>query len=479
MSPTPSQAAEEAAVLHAPREIRLYDTLSREKRVFEPIDPKRIGLYVCGPTVYDRAHLGNARPVIVFDLLSRFLRAVYGEGAVRYVRNITDIDDKIIERAAANGEPIEELTTRTHRWFLEDMAQLGAAPPDVEPKATEHIPQMIAMIERLIAADKAYAADGHALFAVKEFEGYGQLAKRSVDDMLAGARVEVAPYKRDPMDFVLWKPSSDDQPGWDSPWGRGRPGWHIECSAMSAEHLGESFDIHGGGIDLTFPHHENERAQSMCAHPGCAFARYWMHNGFLQVNGEKMSKSLGNFITVHDLAGEVPGEVIRFAMLTTHYRQPFDWNDALAEEARTVLTRWRKLTERIAPAETVPEPVMAALADDLNTPKAIAELHQLASRDDLAGLKAGAQMLGLLTDALGGWEKAPEIEASVSDRIEALLAERLAARKAKNFARADAIRDGLAAAGVEVKDGPQGGAQGAEWVLGRQFDASKLPEAGE
>ncbi len=462
MSPTPER-----------REIRLYDTFAREKRVFEPIDPDRVGVYVCGPTVYDRVHIGNLRSAVVFDALTRFLRAVYGPEHVRYVRNITDIDDKIIERAAKNDEPIDALTGRTLLWYHEDAAALGCLPPDLEPKATEHIPEMIALIEGLIAKGQAYAAEGHALFAVKSFEDYGALSRRSVDDMVAGARVEVAPYKRDPMDFVLWKPSTEDQPGWDSPWGRGRPGWHIECSAMSAAHLGETFDIHGGGLDLVFPHHENERAQSLCGHPKSGFARYWLHNGMLTVDGEKMSKSLGNFVTMADLEGRVPGEVLRLAMLTTHYRMPFDWNEALAEEARTVLMRWRKLTHDIEPADAPPEPVMAALSDDFNTPKAIAEMHRLCAAGALAELKAGARLLGLLTVELGAWEKAPDVEAAVVERIEALLAERLDARKARDFARADAIRDALASAGVEVKDGPKG----AEWVLERNFDPSKLPEA--
>ncbi|MCI4664488.1 MAG: cysteine--tRNA ligase [Neomegalonema sp.] len=457
------------------REIRLYDTLSREKRVFKPLNPERIGLYACGPTVYDRVHIGNLRSAVVYDALTRFLRAVYGSDKVVFVRNITDIDDKIIVRAAENDEPIEALTKRTHIWYHEDTAALGCAKPDIEPMATDHIPQMIALIERLIEQGKAYAAEGHALFSVKSYEDYGALSRRSVDDMIAGARVEVAPYKRDPMDFVLWKPSSDDQPGWDSPWGRGRPGWHIECSAMSAEHLGESFDIHGGGLDLTFPHHENERAQSLCGNPNGCYARYWVHNGMLTVDGEKMSKSLGNFITMADLEEKTPGEVVRMALLMSHYRQPFDWSNAIAEEARTVLTRWRKLTEGVDAAAEVPEPVMAALADDFNTPKAIAEMHQMASAGKAADLKASAQLMGLLTDALGGWEKAPEAGADVAAKIDALIEARMAARKAKDFAKADAIRDGLAAAGVEVKDS----AQGAEWSLGRDFDATKLPEAGE
>lgn len=454
--------------------IRLYDTATREKRVFEPIDPSNVRMYVCGPTVYDRAHIGNARPVIVFDVLYRLLRHVYGAEHVTYVRNLTDVDDKINARAAERGVPISEVTEETIGWFHEDMGALGALPPTHEPRATQYIDQMIAMIETLIAEGKAYAAEGHALFSVSSFEGYGALSRRAVEDMIAGARVEVAPYKRDPMDFVLWKPSEEGAPGWESPWGYGRPGWHIECSAMSEALLGESFDIHGGGVDLVFPHHENERAQSLCAHPGSEFARFWMHNGYVQVEGEKMSKSLGNFITVHDLRETVPGEVIRLAMLMAHYRQPFDWTQKLADEARAVLERWRRVIGETPPGE-VPATVVEALADDLNTPKAIAEMHSLASAGDAAGLRAAGKLLGLLTPELGEWAAPREASSEVAAKVEALLAARVAARKTKDFAAADAIRDGLAAAGVEVKDTPQG----AEWALGANFDADKLPEAPE
>ncbi|MEO1329252.1 MAG: cysteine--tRNA ligase [Pseudomonadota bacterium] len=453
-------------------EIRLYDTLKREKRRFEPIDPSNVRMYVCGPTVYDRAHIGNARPVIVFDLLFRLLRHVCGPEHVVYVRNITDVDDKINARAAERGVPIETVTAETTAWFEEDMKALGAMRPTHEPRATGHIAEMIAMIETLIERGHAYASDGHALFSVGSMPDYGALSKRSLEDMLAGARVEVAPYKRDPMDFVLWKPSSDSEPGWDSPWGRGRPGWHIECSAMSRKLLGETFDIHGGGVDLAFPHHENERAQSLCAHPESGFAAFWMHNGFVQVEGEKMSKSLGNFITVHDLKDRVPGEVIRLAMLMAHYRQPFDWTERLADEARTVLTRWRRLAADAAPAADAPKAVLDALADDLNTPKAIAEMHALANAGDAAGLRAAGDLLGLLTPELGEWARAPTADPEIAERIEALLAARVAARKSKDFAAADRLRDGLAAAGVSVKDTPQG----AEWSLAPDFDAAKLPE---
>jgi cysteinyl-tRNA synthetase len=453
--------------------IQLTNTATRAKERLQPLDPTCVRLYVCGPTVYDRAHIGNARPMIVFDILARLLRRVYGADHVIYARNITDIDDKIMTRAAETGRTVADITAETTAWFHEDMAALGVLPPDYEPRATEFVPQMITMIEGLIANGSAYVAAAHVLFSVRSFQQYGQLAKRSLDDMRAGARVDVAPYKQDPMDFVLWKPSHDDMPGWDSPWGKGRPGWHIECSAMSKAYLGESFDIHGGGIDLVFPHHENERAQSLCAHPGSEFAKIWMHNGFVQVNGEKMSKSLGNFITVADLReNSVSGEVIRMAMLTTHYRQPFDWNDALVEEVRTVLTKWRRLTAAVDIAPDVPEAVLAALADDLNTPKAIAALHAMANDGDYAGLKAGAEMIGLLTDSLGGWEAAPTTDAVTAARIDGLIAARSAARKAKDFAKSDIIRDSLIAAGVEIRDTPQG----AKWSLCAGFDAEQLPE---
>src|SRR6185436_8447067 len=320
-------------------ELKLYDTLTRDKRVFEPLDRNRVRMYVCGPTVYDFAHIGNARAVVAFDVLYRVLRREYGAEHVRYVRNITDVEDKIIAAARASGEPIDALTRRTTAIFHEDMAALGNLPPDIEPRATQYIPQMIALIERLIASGHAYAAEGHALFRVASYAKYGALSRRSRADMIAGARVEIAPYKEDPGDFVLWKPSTPDQPGWDSPWGRGRPGWHIECSAMSEKILGETIDIHGGGHDLVFPHHENERAQSVCAHGGKVFARYWVHNGFLTMNSEKMAKSVGNVLLVHDMVKEHPGEAIRLGLLNGHYRQPLDWNDDTIPQARKQLDR--------------------------------------------------------------------------------------------------------------------------------------------
>ena len=457
--------------------IRLTNSKTRKKQDFQPLDPANVRLYLCGPTVYDRAHLGNARPVLVFDVLVRLLRHVYGDGAVAYVRNFTDVDDKINaeaqrRRTAGAAGTLEDLirqrTEETIGWYHADMDALGAARPDHEPRATEYVPQMVAMIETLIDRGHAYAADGHVLFDVRSFPEYGRLSGRSVDDMIAGARVEVAPFKRDPMDFVLWKPSTDDLPGWDSPWGRGRPGWHIECSAMSAELLGESFDIHGGGIDLLFPHHENEVAQSCCAHPGAGFAQVWLHNEMLQVEGKKMSKSLGNFFTVRDLLDKgIPGEVIRFVMLSTHYRKPMDWTEAKAAEAEGILRRWHGLTAGTRPAASPAPAVIDALADDLNTAGAIAALHDLAGQGDGPGLLASARMLGLLMPEMGGWAQAGDEAAALIDR---LLQARAAARKARDFARADAIRDGFAAAGVEVKDT----AQGAEWSLAPGFDMGRL-----
>ena len=451
-------------------EIRLTNTRTRKKEVFQPLDAGNVRLYLCGPTVYDRAHLGNARPVLVFDVLVRLLHHVYGRDHVTYVRNFTDVDDKINARAAETGRSIREITEETIGWYHDDMDALGALRPDHEPRATDYITQMVAMIERLIESNHAYAAEGHVLFDVRSYPDYGKLSGRSVDDMIAGARVEVAPFKRDPMDFVLWKPSSDDLPGWDSPWGRGRPGWHIECSAMSEALLGPSFDIHGGGIDLQFPHHENEIAQSCCAHPKADFARVWLHNEMLQVEGKKMSKSLGNFFTVRDLLDQgVPGEVIRFVMLSTHYRKPMDWTEAKARDAEAVLRRWRGLAAGIEPAASPAPALVDALADDLNTAGAMAVLHDLAGRGDGAGLAASARMLGLLLPDMGAWAEAGD-DASVL--IETLLNARDAARKSRDFIRADAIRDGFAAAGVEVKDTPAG----AQWALAPGFDAARLAE---
>jgi cysteinyl-tRNA synthetase len=450
-------------------EIRLHNTATRARETLVPTVPGKASMYVCGPTVYDRAHIGNARPVVVFDVLYRLLRHVYGESNVTYVRNITDVDDKINARAAETGRDIRAITDETIAWYRDDMAALGALPPTHEPRATDYVVQMVTMIGTLVERGHAYAAEGHVLFSVSSYPAYGRLANRSLDEMRAGARVEVAPYKRDPMDFVLWKPSGPSDPGWDSPWGRGRPGWHIECSAMAFELLGASFDIHGGGIDLAFPHHENEVAQSRCAHPEGRFGNIWMHNGFLNVEGEKMSKSLGNFFTVRDLLDrDIPGEVIRFVLLSTHYRQPMDWTEERVEEATATLRKWRGVARDVKPAAEPDAAVLAALADDLNTPRAIAALHSLA--EDPSRLAAGAKLLGLLDAGRGDWVARPQADPAVGIRIDTLLAERLAARRARDFARADALRDGLLAAGVEVKDT----SDGAEWTLGPRFDASKL-----
>ncbi|WP_335946134.1 cysteine--tRNA ligase [Salipiger bermudensis] len=452
--------------------IWLTNSRTRKKELFEPIDPDNVRIYVCGPTVYDRAHLGNARPAIVFDVLFRLMRQVYGPEHVTYVRNFTDVDDKINARAQASGRSIGEITAETTQWYLDDMAAVGVMEPTHMPRATEFIDQMIAMIGDLIEKGHAYEAEGHVLFAVESYKAYGGLSGRSVDDMIAGARVEVAPYKRNPMDFVLWKPSEPELPGWDSPWGRGRPGWHIECSAMSYELLGASFDIHGGGNDLMFPHHENEIAQSCCAHPEGGFAKVWLHNEMLQVEGKKMSKSLGNFFTVHDLlegrdgqAG-VPGEVIRFVMLSTHYRKPMDWTAEKAREAEATLRKWRGMVADVE-VGAVPETVVSVLADDLNTAGAIAELHKLASSGDLGGLKAGAGLLGLLTPEMGAWD---EVSVDLSGLADKLAAVRAAAMESKDFSEVDRMKAALLEAGVEVRMSKAG----VELLPGAGFDAAKL-----
>ena len=421
--------------------ITLYDTKRREKAPFTPIDPQNVRMYVCGPTVYDRAHLGNARPVVVFDVLYRVLRHTYGADCVKYVRNFTDVDDKINAKAAATGRAIGDITDETINWFLSDMGALGALEPDAAPRATQYIPQMVDMIEGLIGSGHAYAAEGHVLFAVESYAEYGALSGRSVDDMIAGARVEVAPYKRNPMDFVLWKPSDAQTPGWDSPWGRGRPGWHIECSAMAHDLLGAEFDIHGGGNDLQFPHHENEIAQSCCA--GHGFAKVWLHNEMLQVEGKKMSKSLGNFFTVKDLLDQgVSGEVIRFVMLSTHYRKPMDWTEKKRADAEKTLAKWRGLA---ADGGQVSAAVIEALGDDLNTAGAIAELHRLASAGEGAALKASAQFLGLLeVDEAGDEVDLSAFEARLSEL-------RTQAMETKDFGAVDALKTKLLAAGIEVQ----------------------------
>jgi cysteinyl-tRNA synthetase len=459
--------------------LRLYNTLTRTKEDFVPIDPANVRMYVCGPTVYDFAHIGNARPVIVFDVLFRLLRHLYGEDHVTYVRNITDIDDKInaraAERAAGRNIPIlemlREITNETGRVYDEDVAALGNLPPTVTPRATEHVQQMIAMIAELIASGHAYPAEGHVLFDVSSKPDYGKLSRRPLDEMIAGARIEVAPYKKSPMDFVLWKPSDATAPGWDSPWGRGRPGWHIECSAMAGQYLGETFDIHGGGIDLLFPHHENEIAQSESAHHGHPLAKVWMHNGFLQVEGEKMSKSLGNFVTIHELLADWPGEVLRFNMLRSHYRQPMDWTVAGMTESKATLRSWREAMQvggmdwqegnRNYYATLRPsDEVIVALSDDLNTPAAIAALHGLAKSGTLSdshALYASLVLLGLTTfDDMRRREQEQDIDVVTAPEIKRAIEARKIARREKNFKESDRIRDELLAQGIALKDNPDG-----------------------
>jgi cysteinyl-tRNA synthetase len=444
--------------------LKLYNTLTRAKEDFLPLDPGNVRLYVCGPTVYDRAHIGNARPLIVFDLLFRLLRHGYGSRHVTYVRNITDVDDKINARAAEQGISIRALTEETAKGFHEDAAALGILPPTVEPRATEHIAEMRTLIEMLIERGHAYVAEDHVLFDVSSMPDYGTLAHRDLDEMIAGARVEVAPYKRGAMDFVLWKPSGEGEPGWPSPAGiavPGRPGWHIECSAMSWKHLGEVFDIHGGGIDLVFPHHENEVAQSRCAFGHAVMARYWMHNGFLQVEGEKMSKSLGNFVTLREVLADWPGDVVRLAMLGTHYRQPMNWTVKGLEEAERALSAWFDAAaddaeERPAPA------VLAALADDLNTPLAIAEMHALRQRAAKKALGGTLGFFGFRRDALEAWNERRKAGVDAA-AVQRAIAARAAARKARDFAEADRIRDELAGQGIVLQDGPQG----TTWEVGR------------
>ena len=450
--------------------IRLYDTMARAKRAFEPSDPKRITMYVCGPTVYGRAHIGNARPAVVFDTLARLIRHQYGEDSLVYARNVTDVDDKIIAAAQAEGVEPAVITERYERHYIEDMGALGVAPPDIAPHATAEIGPMIAMIERLVTLGHAYEAEGHVLFHVPSDPDYGALSRRDRDAMLAGARVEVAPYKRDPADFILWKPSAEGVIGWDSPWGRGRPGWHIECSAMIRAHLGETIDIHGGGLDLIFPHHENEIAQSRCAHGGAPLARYWVHNGFLDMGAEKMSKSLGNVVGVHDLlAAGHRGEVLRLALLSAHYRQPLAWTTELIAQSRSILDRWYRILGDVEPDSRDIAPFLEALNDDLNTPRAIAvindflksaegllskdyEFHQGGREDILASSAAAARMLGLLTMSKDEWFQGDGDAGAIEGRI----AERAEAKERRDFATADRIRDELSAEGIILEDGPEG-----------------------
>jgi cysteinyl-tRNA synthetase len=465
--------------------LKLYNTLTRTKEVFEPLDANNVRMYVCGVTVYDFAHIGNARPAIVFDVLFRLLRHIYGAEHVTYVRNITDVDDKINARAAQDypelplNEAIRKVTTKTEAQLHQDMGALGEIAPSVEPRATEHIEQMKAMIERLVANGCAYVAEDHVLFHVAAMPDYGKLSGRSLDEMIAGARVEVAPFKKDPMDFVLWKPSKPGEPSWPSPAGikaPGRPGWHIECSAMAAAHLGQTFDIHGGGIDLVFPHHENEIAQSRCANRTPIMAQIWMHNGFLQVEGEKMAKSLGNFVTVHELLTgwhgyAWPGEALRFNMLRTHYRQPLDWTLASLDEAHKTLWEWYGDLEGKEAGGKLPGPFLDALMDDLNTPKAITELHKLHGAGRWGELRAALRFLGF------SGERAKIERVKVEDagktlgaaQVDALIDARNAARAAKNFGEADRIRDELAAMGIELKDArdPKTGELVTTWEVAR------------
>ena len=468
-------------------DLKLYDTLTREKRIFQPLDPAHVRMYVCGPTVYDFAHIGNARPVIVFDVLYRLLRHLYGEKHVTYVRNITDVDDKINARAAERGISIGELTKATYENFKADVAALGCLPPTVEPRATEHIAEMKTLIEKLVASKHAYVAEEHVLFDVPSMKDYGKLSNRTLDEMVAGARVEVAPYKRDAMDFVLWKPSKENEPSWPSPAGiktPGRPGWHIECSAMSWKHLGETFDIHGGGIDLVFPHHENEIAQSRCAFHTGVMANYWMHNGFLQVEGEKMAKSAGNFVTIHELlktekfgGRSWSGEVLRLAMLKTHYRQPIDWTVKALEEAERTWKEWQMFAFAInkgvfegltrLPNRPLYPSIEAALCDDLNTPLAITEIHKL--RNAIVH-DVGHEMTTAFTDALRFFELYRDNYSLVSElsleqkrTVESKIAARTAARARKDFAESDRIRDELAAMGVVLKDSKDG----TTWEIAR------------
>jgi cysteinyl-tRNA synthetase len=454
--------------------IRLYDTQARAKREFVPGDPRRITMYVCGPTVYNRAHIGNARPPVVFDVLSRLLRHAYGEDSVVHAANVTDVEDKIMAAAAAEKVPIDVITERYSRFYFEDLGALGVRRPDVVPLATGHIGAMIAMIERLIAAGHAYAAEGHVLFDVPSWPAYGALSKRPMDEMIAGARVDVAPYKRSPADFVLWKPSAAEQPGWDSPWGRGRPGWHIECSAMIEAHLGETIDIHGGGLDLEFPHHENEIAQSSCAHGGAPLARYWLHNGMLSMAASKMSKSLGNVVTVGELLDDGhKGETLRLALLSAQYRQPLEWSPQLVAQSKATLDRLYRtlLSPKPGRGDGDPRPVVEALADDLNTPLALARLAELARAGDAEATRKAGALLGLLEQDPVEWFQGGG--APAPDRVDSRLREeagtfldpaeiqlridrRAEAKKGRDFAEADRIRADLAAQGVLLEDGPGG-----------------------
>jgi cysteinyl-tRNA synthetase len=462
------------ALEHPTMPISLYNSLTRRTEPFVPLDPNRVTMYVCGPTVYNYVHIGNARGPVVFDVLAKLLRRHYPN--VVYARNITDVDDKINAAAQAQGVGIEAITGKFAAAYREDMARLGIAPPDIEPCATAHIGPMVAMIEKLIADGHAYAAEGHALFDVASYPDYGKLSGRDTEELIAGARVEVAPYKKSPGDFVLWKPSTPELPGWDSPWGRGRPGWHIECSAMAEKHLGETIDIHAGGNDLLFPHHENEIAQSACAHGGKTFARWWLHNGMLTFDGRKMSKSLGNVLQLHEMLKHHPAEALRLRLMSGHYRQPLDWSEAAIAQSVSTLDGWYRVLRDLAgvavdaAATAVPERIEAALSDDLNTPQALAELAVLADAARTqatpaakAALLAGGAALGLLQQDPEAWFKRAGGAGVDAARVEALLEDRRAARAARDFARADAIRAELAAMGVTIEDG----AQGTRWSVAK------------
>jgi cysteinyl-tRNA synthetase len=446
--------------------LHLHDTLRRKKVEFEPLNPGKVTMYLCGPTVYNYAHIGNARPAVVFDVLARLLRRSY---ELTFARNFTDVDDRINAASVETGKPISEITARYIKAYHDDMGVLGVQAPDVQPRATDHIEEMVKMIETLVEKGFAYEAEGHVLFDVSSYDDYGKLSKRDLREMLAGARVEVAPYKRAPHDFVLWKPSTPELPGWDSPWGRGRPGWHIECSAMAEKHLGRTIDIHAGGQDLVFPHHENELAQSACAHDGDVFARYWLHNGFLGIDSTKMSKSLGNVMLVHDMVKTIPGEIIRLGLLSAHYRQPLDWTDDVLESARKMLDRIYGALRGIEVSDKVLESaepdaaVVAALEDDLNTPKALSEIFNLArqlnkAEDEkerikrAAVIRASSQLLGIAQGDVEAWFSGDGGEMS-AEEIESLIDKRNKARADKDFATADAVRDELAAAGITIEDG--------------------------
>ena len=451
-------------------QIRLYNSKTRRKEEFTPLKKENVRMYVCGPTVYDRAHLGNARPVVVFDILFRLLREVFGAENVTYARNFTDIDDKINARSLATGRSISEITEETITWYLDDMRELSTLDPNLMPRATLYISQMIEMSNNLIKKGHAYVAEGHVLFDVDSCPDYGVLSGRAIEDMIAGSRVEIAPYKRNPLDFVLWKPSSGETPGWESPWGFGRPGWHIECSAMVQEHFGESFDIHGGGNDLIFPHHENEVAQSKCAHPGGSFAQFWIHNEMLQVEGKKMSKSLDNFFTVRDLLNDgIPGEVVRFVLLSTHYGKPMDWTQKKVRDATLTLRKWHALVENVSPA-LLDDVILQNVSNDLNTPGALARMHELAKSGSVELLLSAGQFLGLLSPDEHWWFP-KEPDNTVKNKVESLLALRTKAKVNRDFLKADLIRSQLLDAGIEVVDQP-GGLSRA--VFSSVFDPEKL-----